>query len=160
MTKHIFNTFRKFLISTALKIMPLQAAKPHADEPIRSGVDPKTDGWLFDKPRSLPAQMSDLTKEMGELSGSLSRLHGLVSMISGEAPEAALASSPVLVGGVVWSDAMLFDGEPDAIAADNRGLSGVSDLLFGSTENEIRDTIGSVILSNLASSAAQAVSAS
>ena len=160
MTKHIFNTFRKFLISTALKIMPLQAAEPQAHEPIRSGIDPKTERWLFDQPRSLPAQMSDLTKEMSELSGSLSRLHGLVSMISGSAPEAGLASSPALIGGVVWSDAMLFDGEPEATASDNTGLSGVSDLLFDSTENEIRHTIDSVILSNLASSAAQAVSAS
>lgn len=154
MSKHIFNTFRKFLISTALKIMPLHASNSDAPEPVTSAIDPTTDTWLFDKPRSLSAHMLDFTHEMGALSGSLSRLHGLVSMISAEAPEAVLAHSPV-VNGVVWSDALLFDGEPEAVTSDEVLLSGASDLLFDAPENAPNHPIDGVMLSNLASRAAQ-----
>ena len=111
MSKHILNVFRKFVLSTAFKALPLRSARLVTPEPVKSPLHPESDAWLFEMPRSVSAYMSDYTGEMARLAGALGGLHSVVSRITAEAPMAVWAEGAPAFG-TVWSDDYLFDGEP------------------------------------------------
>jgi len=125
MSKHIINTFRKFILSAAFKALPLRSARLVEPEPVKSSLTPENDAWLFEAPRTVCAHMGDYATETGRLANALGNLRAVVSKASIEAPMvAALESAPAL--GVIWSDDLLFDGEPlgqesDEIAASADG---------------------------------------
>ena len=131
MSKHIFNTFRKFVLSVAFKAMPLRSADIVEPEPLKNPVHPEQDTWLFDNPRTIEAHADDLTHVMGRLATVLGSLHTVVSNVSTQAPMRA-SVQPEAAFGAIWSDSLLFDGEPDAQMVEaTADLGSDADFLFG-----------------------------
>lgn len=130
MRQHILNIFRRFVLSAALKALPLRSQDIVEPDPVRSTRLPETDLWLFEADRSVASHMAGLTGEMSRLSGVLGRLHTVVSTVAAETPIHALSYNEHAVGQVIWSDDLLFDGEPLASAEDCNAGDDFSDLLF------------------------------
>lgn len=130
MSKHILNTFRKFVLSAAFKALPLRSARLVQPQPIKNPYEPEADVWLFEPTRPVASHMADLASEMGRLTGSLGKLHTIVSVISAQAPlQYAVKSVPAF--GALWSDDVLFDGEPMMTACDSQMTAeGHADFLF------------------------------
>ena len=130
MSKHILNVFRKFILSAAFKALPLRSASLVEPDPVKSPLHPERDEWLFEKPRTVSAYMSDYAGEMNRLAGALGGLHSVLSKISVEAP-LAVAAELTPVFGAVWSDDDLFEGEPLAsVEAHVATATAHADFLF------------------------------
>ena len=135
MKQHILNTFRKIALSIAVKAIPLRPTRLADPDPVQSSVDPESDLWLFGAEPTVATHMQDLALQMKNLSGTLGRLHGLVSVIFTEAPIPKPAQA-VVHANIVWSDAVLFDGEPAAPASYVLGAERADDLLFEAFEED------------------------
>ena len=129
MTQHIFNTFRKIALSIAVKALSLRAAHFEDPDPVQSSVDPESDLWLFGAEPTVASHIQDLSLQMQNLSGTLGRLHSLVSVISTEAPMPKPVQAVVHTN-IVWSDAVLFDGEPAASVSYVMDTESADDFLF------------------------------
>lgn len=121
MSKPIFTTIRQFVLSAFLQASPLKPALLVAPEPQRRDLVPENDPWMFDGPRKLAAHKADFGQAMSQLSGQLANVRDLLSRIS--------PTAPVLVESyqgsqhcAVWSDTVLFDGEPAPIEIWGEGL--------------------------------------
>ena len=117
MSKHILNFFRKLVLSVAFKALPMRSASLDEPEPVNNSLNPAADEWLFDASRSVSDHVDDLTNQMGLLSGTLGRLHAVVSSVATIAPMRAGSEAIVAFGGPIWSDDLLFDGQPRMDAA-------------------------------------------
>lgn len=136
MSQHIFKTLRQFVLSHALKALPLQPTELARPQPKRAPVKPESDLWLFDAPRSVDDHMADLGHAMQSVSGVLGNLHQLVSAISRSVPEVASLAEEAPAFGAVWSDAVLFDGEPQPYVDEMPLLAGEADFLFDDVETD------------------------
>lgn len=131
MSKHIFNTFRKFVLSAAFKAMPLRSADIVEPEPLNNPVHPEQDTWLFDTSPTIEARADDLGHAMGRLVNVLGSLHTVVSHVSTQAPMRASVQTETVFG-AIWSDSLLFDGEPAARMVEaTADLGPDADFLFG-----------------------------
>lgn len=138
MTHHIVNTFRKIALSLAVKVLPLNAISFADPDPVQSSVDPESDLWMFGAKPTVASHMQDLSLQMKNLSGTLGRLHSLVSVISAEAPMPKPVQA-VARAKIVWSDTMLFDGEPITPATYALGNELADDFLFDDYEVDAVD---------------------
>lgn len=133
MSQHILNKLRHFVLAAALKVLPLCKTSLLGPEPVKSPIDTVKDTWLFDVSRPLAEYKSEHSRSMTRLSGSLGRLHHIVSAISERAPLGNEAMYEPAFG-VLWSDSQLFDGEPAASSADYALATGpYEDVLFEET---------------------------
>ena len=78
--------------------------------------------------RSIADHARDLTHDMGRLAGALSKLHSVVSAVSSQAPAYAPLETTSSFG-TIWSDDLLFDGEPLPVVAST-ALEMNDDFLF------------------------------
>ena len=116
MSKHIINTLRKFVLSAAIKALPLRSARLEHPEPLRKPVEPEDSGtWLFAPARSVADHAEGLSHEMRRLAGVLGGLHSVVSAVSSHAPTYAAREASSAFG-TLWADELLFDGEPLPVA--------------------------------------------
>ena len=129
MSQHIFRTFRQFVLSAAFKTLPMRSAGLEKPEPLRSPVNPDVDTWLLEPSRSIADHARDLTHDMGRLAGALSKLHSVVSAVSSQAPAYVPLETTTSSFGMIWSDDLLFDGEPLPVAASTT-LEMNDDFLF------------------------------
>ena len=136
MSQHILKTLRQFVLSHAVKVLPLQPTELARPEPKRAPETPESDLWLFDAPRSVDDHMADLGHAMQSVSCMLGDLHQLVSAISLSEPDVASLVEETPVFGAVWSDAVLFDGEPQPFVEDAPLLAGEADFLFDDVERD------------------------
>lgn len=133
MSRHIFTLARKLLSSRVLKALSLRRFEPQRQAPA-----PEPDAWLFEPPRSVKQEAGALGRQMSDLAGTLGDLHALAGRVMGEEPAPA---EPRMsrIGQPIWSDALLFDGEPQpAIAAHAAPVSDHDDLLFDDDVREHR----------------------
>ena len=111
MSKHILKTFRQFVLSATFKALPLRPARLERPEPLRAPIDPAADTWLLEPSRSVADCTRDLTRGMGRLAETLTKLHSVISDVSSQAPlSASNKLDPAF--GTIWSDDLLFEGEP------------------------------------------------
>jgi len=132
MSKPIFTAFRQFLLSAVLRSSALKPSVLADPEPNRRSLQPEGDTWMFDAPRELAACKADYGQAAARLSGQLSNVRELLSRISPTAPVPVSAYDYCGVGnGVVWSDTLLFDGEPVLIGSwDDELVDGDMGYLF------------------------------
>jgi len=101
-----------------------------------SDVEPENDVWLFEPARDMAVHRADYGRAMGQLSNQLSGVRSLLSRMSPTLPVEAdnwSVSHPA----VIWSDTLLFDGEPASLAnwgetivdADMEYLFGDADMI-------------------------------
>lgn len=130
MSQHIFKTLRQFVICNMLKALPLHPVPLATPEPKRAPETPESDVWMFESERSIPDHVADLGHAMRDVSVMLGSLRHVVSLAARAEPELATREDAAPAFGVVWSDAMLFDGEPQPVDADRPALAGEMDFLF------------------------------
>ena len=106
----------------------MRSARLEQPEPLRSPVNPDVDTWLLEPSRSIADHARDLTHDMGRLAGALSKLHSVVSAVSSQAPAYAPLETTSSFG-AIWSDDLLFDGEPLPVVAST-ALEMNDDFLF------------------------------
>ena len=117
MSKPIFTVFRQFLLSAVLRSSSPKPAVIADPEPNRRSLRPENDAWMFDAPRELAACKASYGQATTRLSQQLSNVRALLSRISPTAPISVAAHDYSEAGsGAVWSDTLLFDGEPALIA--------------------------------------------
>ncbi|MEO9968967.1 MAG: hypothetical protein ABJG15_03900 [Hyphomonadaceae bacterium] len=116
MSKPIFPAIRQFMLSTLVRFATPRHIVLSEPEPKRDDLHPQDDLWLFDAPRELSAYKADYGQAMSGLSGHLASVRDLLSRISPVAPlqaeDYAGHTESYTSTGVVWSDTILFDGEP------------------------------------------------
>jgi len=159
MTQHIINTFRKIALSLAVKVLPLGATRFVAPDPVRGSVDPESDLWLFGAEPTVASHMQDLSTQMKTLSGTLGRLHSLVSVISAEAPMPKPVQA-VASANIVWSDALLFDGEPAAAMPQSLSAEAADDFLFDTFEDEPAHSLDLAVIADANLRSRESVTAS
>ena len=122
MSKPIFTSIRQFILSAFLRASPAKAVTLAAPQPQRRDLTPDPDDWIFEAPRELVAHKADLGQAMGQLSGQLASVRDLLSRISPTAPILVEAYEAPLHC-AVWSDTLLFDGEPAPIEIWGEGMA-------------------------------------
>ena len=121
MSKPIFPTLRQFVLSAFLRASPPKPTELVTPRAQRRDLTSENDAWMFDAPRELSAHKADHGQAMNALSGQLSSVRDLLSRISPTAPVPAEVYHGS-VEGVIWSDTVLFDGEPAPIEVWGEGL--------------------------------------
>ena len=136
MSKPIFTVFRQFLLSAVLRSSSPKPAVIADPEPNRRSLRPENDAWMFDAPRELVACKASYGQATTRLSEQLSNVRALLSRISPTAPISVAAHDYSEAGsGAVWSDTLLFDGEPALIAVwGDELVDGDIEYLFDDTE--------------------------
>ena len=117
MTKHLINTLRKTVAGVFLMVLPVRSHKLKKPKPIKQPLNPETDMWLFEPTRSVDAHAGDYFGQMDKLSESLGSLRTLLSDAPATRPtiEYRVDVTPMTA---IWSDALLFDGEPHVLASE------------------------------------------
>lgn len=135
MTQHLINTLRKSIVGAVLMLLPASPPKTVEPEPIRRPLRPEPDTWLFDAERSVKAHADDYFGAMDRLQDQLAGLHSLLSTASISEPVVSRVNSAPVFGAArltaIWSDTMLFDGEPYLLDATPADMDAPDDLLFG-----------------------------
>ena len=129
MSKPIFTSIRQFILSAFLRASPAKAVTLAAPQPQRRDLTPDRDDWIFEAPRELAAHKADLGQAMGQLSGQLASVRDLLSRISPTAP-IPVEAYDVPQHCAIWSDTVLFDGEPAPIEIWGEGLVSEDMYLF------------------------------
>lgn len=130
MAQKILNTFRKLVLSSALRVLPLSLSKLQEPEPVSASLTPASDPWLFDTPLSLAGHVTKLSREMIQLSDRLAQLHTVISYVSSYAPAPIMVAAAPAPVQVLWADDFLFDGEPMPKAAVATTSDELDGLLF------------------------------
>ena len=107
----------------------MRSARLEQPEPLRIPINPDVDTWLLEPTRSIADHARDLTHDMGRLAGVLSKLHSVVSAVSAQAPAYIPLETTTSSFGTIWSDDLLFDGEPLPVVAST-ALEMSDDFLF------------------------------
>jgi len=141
MSKPIFTAFRQIVLSALLRTSPPKPVKLVAPEPLRRDLTPENDAWMFDAPRDLAAHKGDFGQAMSQLSGQLASVRGLLSRISPTAPVPAETYDGTQHC-AIWSDTVLFEGEPASIEVWGEGLvSEDMGYLFDKADRVQNDTL-------------------
>ena len=115
-------------------LLPASTPKTVEPEPIRRPLRPEPDTWLFDAERSVKAHADDYFGAMDGLQDQLAGLHSLLSTASISNPVVSRVNSVPAFGAArltaIWSDTMLFDGEPYLLDAAPAYMDAPDDLLF------------------------------
>lgn len=141
MSKPIFPAIRQFMLSALLRVSSPKLSGLSEPEPKLRDLHPENDMWMFDTPRDLAAHKADYGQTMSRLSGQLAGVRELLSRIS---PTAPVPAEDYGIGrtGAVWSDTVLFDGEPAPIAAWGEStVEDDMDYLFGGADTIENDLI-------------------
>lgn len=133
MSKNILIRLRQYAVSQVLKTLPFRQVESTSflAEPAARFAPPKpeTDDWMFAPSRPVRAHMDELNLGMSQLSGALGSLQRVLDTIAEVAPR-EIAAAPALDTGIIWSDADLFDGEPQMVNDHVMSVEGHMDFLF------------------------------
>ncbi|MEL7128061.1 MAG: hypothetical protein AAGK23_00800 [Pseudomonadota bacterium] len=131
MTHRILTALRRLVLPRVLKSLQVQEIATFPTEPDEAHPDRGLDAdvWIFEAEPTVAHHVSELADQMDRLGGALNNLRALVSDISCDAPaDAQRALAPV--SGVIWSETLLFDGEPQPMMDQPLLAHDDSDFLF------------------------------
>ncbi len=139
MTYRIVHALKRLAVSSAIRFMTAERVCPENPEPRRRDIDERLpdverDGWLFDGPElPISPQVAALSGELNRVSESLSCLRRLLSEISSTAPivaEYSVAFEQGFAVAPLWSEDLLFEGEPQLVPFVRSANAGEAAFLF------------------------------
>ena len=140
MSYRIVHALKRLAVSAVVRLMPADRVCPENPEPRRRFFDGRLpdiagDDWLFEESVSpLAMQVDALSGELNRTSQALAGLRQLLSSISNVAPIEVTTEQGGLPN-MVWSEDLLFDGEPMAVMPSVREpLAGDVAFLFEDEE--------------------------